>query len=101
MRVRWSPLAIARVAEIAEYIARDDPAAAERWVLSVFDRVKQVRDFVRSGRHIPELARRDIRELVHGNYRIIYRIERRGASILTVRHFKQILPVRDIDRAWE
>ncbi|MBN1669811.1 MAG: type II toxin-antitoxin system RelE/ParE family toxin [Kiritimatiellae bacterium] len=101
MRVRWSPLAVARVSEIAEYIARDNPIAAERWAISVFDRVKQVRDFSKSGRHVPEIIRKDIGELVHGNFRIIYRIERQAVSILTVRHFKQILPLEDIDRAWE
>jgi len=101
MRIQWSPLAVDRVSEIADYIAQDDPLAADKWVRSVFDRVKQVKNFSKSGRYVPEINRRDIRELVYGNYRIIYRIETRAVSVLTVRHFKQILPIEDIHNAWK
>ncbi len=99
MRIQWSPLAVDRVSEIVDYIAQDDPLAADRWVRSVFDRVKQIKDFSKSGRYVPEINRKDIRELVYGNYRIIYRIETTVVSILTVRHFKQILPIEDIYNA--
>jgi plasmid stabilization system protein ParE len=101
MRIQWSPLAIDRVSEIADYIAQDDPLAADKWVRSVFDRVKQVKDFSKSGRYVPEINRKDIRELIYGNYRIIYCIDKKVVSILTVRHFKQILPIKDIDNAWK
>lgn len=101
MRIQWSPLAVDRVSEIAGYIAQDDPLAAERWIHSLFDRVEQVTDFSKSGRYVPEIKRRDIRELIYGNYRIIYRAEKTVVSILTVRHAKQILPIKEIDDAWE
>lgn len=101
MRIQWSPLAVDRVSEIADYIAQDNPLAADKWVRSVFDRVKQVKDFSKSGRYVPEINRKDIRELIYGNYRIIYRIEIKKVSILTVRHIKQILPVEDIHSAWK
>jgi plasmid stabilization system protein ParE len=96
MKLVWSPLALQRVSEIAFYIARDDPDAADRWVVSVFERVEQVRDFARSGRRVPEVGRVDIRELLYGNYRIIYRIEPKRIAILTVRHGSQLLPVDEI-----
>ena len=99
MRIRWSPLAVDRVSEIADYIAQDDPLAADRWIRSVFDRVKQIKNFSKSGRYVPEINRKDIRELVYGNYRIIYRIETKVVSVLTVRHFKQILPIEDVHNA--
>ena len=99
MKIQWSPLAVGRVSEIAEYIAQDDSFSAETWVRSVFDRVKQVKDFSKSGRYVPEIKRKDIRELIYGNYRIIYRIEKNRVSVLTVRHVRQILPVDDIRNA--
>jgi plasmid stabilization system protein ParE len=37
MKIQWSPLAVDRVGTIADYIAQDDPFAAEKWVQSVFD----------------------------------------------------------------
>ncbi|MBW2647342.1 MAG: type II toxin-antitoxin system RelE/ParE family toxin, partial [Deltaproteobacteria bacterium] len=36
------------------------------------------------------------RELIYGNYRIIYRIETKQISILTIRHGRQILPINEI-----
>ncbi|MBN2786104.1 MAG: type II toxin-antitoxin system RelE/ParE family toxin [Pontiellaceae bacterium] len=101
MKILWSPLAVERIGEISEYIAQDSPMAAERWVLSIFDRVEQVKDFSESGQSVPEINRKDIRQLVIANYRIIYRVESKVVSILTVRHFRQILPDEDITNAWK
>ncbi|HOE00241.1 MAG TPA: type II toxin-antitoxin system RelE/ParE family toxin [Kiritimatiellia bacterium] len=97
MKVEWAPLAIDRVAEIAAYIAEDNPSAAEKWIRNIFVRVGQLRQFPRSGRAIPETTRKDIRELIWGNYRIIYRITARRVAILTVRHTKTILPLAELD----
>ena len=96
MKVQWAPLAIDRVAEIAAYIAEDNPVAAEKWIRDAFARIEQLGRFPKSGRRIPETPRKDIRELVWGNYRIIYRAEAGQISILTVRHMKQILPMADL-----
>jgi toxin ParE1/3/4 len=96
MKVTWAPLAIDRVAEIASYIAEENPPAAEKWIRKIFARVGQLTSFPESGRHLPETNRPDIRELVWGNYRIIYRIESHQVAILTVRHTKQILPIEDL-----
>jgi len=96
MRVIWSPLAIDRATEIAEYIAEDNPTAAENWVNSVFAKVESLKSFPESGRIVPEIDNVNFRELIYGNYRINYRIEENQISILTIRHGKQILPVDEI-----
>jgi toxin ParE1/3/4 len=96
MKVSWSPLAIDRVAEIAEYIARDNSEAAKGWVDTVFEKVASLKSHPESGRVVPEANNRAIRELLYGNYRIVYRVEDKRVSILTVRHGKQILPVDEI-----
>lgn len=96
MRVIWSPLAVDKASEIAEYIARDNPSAAENWVNAVFTQVEQLKSFPESGRIVPEIGNYFFRELIYGNYRIIYRIEEKRVSILTIRHGKQILPVDEI-----
>ena len=97
MKIIWSPLAVEKISEIAEYISRDDPIAATNWVNSIFNRARQIKSFPEIGRSVPEIRRSEIRELVYGNYRIIYRLETEQISILTVRHFKQILPIEDLD----
>jgi len=96
MKVTWSPLAIDRVAEIASYMAEANRNAAETWIHKIFERTGQLAHFPESGRYLPEMPRRDIRELVWGNYRIIYRIASRQVSVLTVRHARQILPLGDL-----
>ncbi|NTW89125.1 MAG: type II toxin-antitoxin system RelE/ParE family toxin [Desulfobulbaceae bacterium] len=96
MKVVWSPLAIDRVAEIAEYIAQDNSTAAENWVNTVFARAEGLGAFPQSGRIVPEISDDRFRELICGNYRIIYRIEESRVSILTIRHGKQILPEEEL-----
>jgi len=97
MRIIWSPLAVDRVSEIAEYIAMDNTAAAEKWVDTIFKKVKELQNFPESGRIVPETENKSIRELIYGNYRIIYRAEKDAISVLTIRHGKQLLPMEDIN----
>ena len=85
-RVVWLPLAVQRVSQIAQAIARDRPGAATRWVDAVFAAVTPLAEFPDSGRVVPEVSRQDIREVFHGEYRIVYKVETRRVAILTVRH---------------
>ncbi|MBF8274915.1 MAG: plasmid stabilization protein [Magnetococcales bacterium] len=86
MKIIWSPLAVDRVSEIAEYIAQDKPSAAEKWINTVFSKVEQLKSSPEIGRVVPEIRNDQFRELIYGNYRIIYRIEKTQISILTIRH---------------
>jgi toxin ParE1/3/4 len=83
-------------AEIAHYIAQDEPSAAEKWVNTVFSKVEQLKTSPEIGRIVPEINNNQLRELIYVNYRIIYRIEKEQISILTIRHGKQILPIDEI-----
>jgi len=96
MKIIWSPLAIDRSSEIADYIAQDKPSAAEKWINTVFSKVEQLKSSPEIGRIVPELNNTQFREIIYGNYRIIYRIEKKQISILTIRHGKQILPINEI-----
>jgi len=96
VKVVWSPLAVDRVSEVAEYIALNNPIAAENWIDSVFDSVKRLEKFPNSGRIIPEIQLKEFRELILGNYRIIHRVEEKQVSILTVRSSWEILPVDEV-----
>ena len=96
MKIVWSPLAIDRATEIAEYIAFDSPSAAKNWVDKVFEKIELLKLSPKLGRVVPEIEREEIRELIYGNYRIIYHHSVQKISILTIRHGKQILPVEEI-----
>ena len=96
MKLIWSPLAIDRISEIADYIARDNIDASVKWIEDIFNKIERLRKFPESGRVVPEIDKNNIREIIYGNYRIVYQIRDKEISILTVRHFKQILPISDI-----
>ncbi|MBI4690386.1 MAG: type II toxin-antitoxin system RelE/ParE family toxin [Nitrospirae bacterium] len=96
MKINWSPLAIDRASEIAEYIAQDKPSAAEKWINTVFSKVEHLKSSPEIGRIVPEIRHDRFREMIYGNYRIIYRLEKTQISILTIRHSKQILPIDEL-----
>lgn len=96
MKVLWTDLAIERVGDIADYITRDNPAAAERWVKNIFEQVEEIKEYTNRYRHIPESSDRTLREVIFGNYRIIFKSKPDVITIMTVRHFKQILPIDDL-----
>ncbi|AGF78770.1 plasmid stabilization system protein [Desulfocapsa sulfexigens DSM 10523] len=96
MKITWSPLAIDRASEIAEYISLDNPTAASKWIDDIFEKVLILNSMPKMGRTVPEINRKEIRGIIFGNYRIIYRIEEMSIAILTIRHTKQILPVDEL-----
>jgi addiction module RelE/StbE family toxin len=95
MKIVWSPLAIDRASEIADYIARDKPSAAEKWIDTIFSKVEHLKAFPETGRIVPEINNSQFREIIFGNYRIIYRIEKKRISTLTIRHGEQVLPIKE------
>ena len=96
MKLIWSPLALDRASEIIDYISLDNPSAAKRWLNTVFDKVEQLISSPEIGRIVPEISDSNFREIIYGNYRIIYRIEPTNIAILTILHGKQILPIDEI-----
>ena len=86
MRVIWAPRALDRAAEAAEYIAEDRPEVAAKWVDGLFDAVGKLARFPRRGRIVPEVGRSEVRELLYEGYRVVYRVDEKHVSILTVRH---------------
>jgi toxin ParE1/3/4 len=96
MKIVWSPLALNRVNEIADFISQDDVEAARVWVIDIFGIVERLQNFPESGRIVPEIKRSNIRELIFKNYRVVYKVGHKHISVLTVRHTKQILPLKEI-----
>ena len=95
MKVVWSPLALERVEDIAQYIAEDKPYAAVEWVEGLFNTVERLSDFPQSGGVVPEVGGRRIREVRFGAYRIIYSVSDQ-IDILTVRRSSQLLRMSEL-----
>lgn len=95
MRIVWSPLALERVEDISQYIAEDKPDAAVKWVDGLFATVERLADFPESGRIVPEVGARRIREVVFGTYRVIYSTKEQ-IDILTIRRSSQLLRLSEL-----
>jgi len=82
MKVIWTELAVVKLEKFADYIALDKPGAALVFVESIQKSVNKLMKFPEAGCEVPEIRRADIRELIKGKYRIIYRLETNRISIL-------------------
>ena len=91
-QIIWDPVAIDDLDEIARYIARSAPVAARRLVQRIIDRVEKLKKFPLSGGFIDEDSRRIYRQLIQGNYRIIYRCESDNVLVVAVYHVARLLP---------
>ena len=94
-RLVWTEQAVADLEGIREFIARDSPRYAEIVVLRLVEAAERLRQFPRSGRVVPELGREDVREVLWGTYRLVYRVAAEEAQVLTVFRASRLLPLRE------
>ena len=84
MKIAWTNEALERLAGIEDYISKDSPERAARFVDQLIEHAESLRDTPRAGRTVPEVAQPDIRELIFKKYRIVYRVKKDRIEILTV-----------------
>ena len=92
LSIQWTRRSVADLEAIAEYIARENPAAADAWVLKLTTRLEAVAGVPWSGRKVPELGRDDLREVIMRGYRLVYRVRARRITVLTVFEGHRLLP---------
>lgn len=90
-KVFWTRQAREDLAAVRAFIARDAPATASAFVRRLRISVGRLREFPLSGQIVPGLSRNDIREILYGSYRIIYRVSDRRVDVLTVYHSARLL----------
>lgn len=91
-RVRWTQRAASDLVAIGEYIASDNLGAARRHVERLRRRARDAARAPLAGRRVPEFQRDDVRELLLGSYRIVYRVAKGGVEVLTVFEGHRLLP---------
>jgi toxin ParE1/3/4 len=89
--IGWSEIALDDIREIHEYISKDSRLYADRYIDILFNRVDQLETHPKSGRVVPEYNIETIRELIEGNYRIVYKVTEDSVSILRVHHAARLL----------
>ena len=86
-KIVWTSSSLRDLQQIHEYISEDSMFYADRFVTKLYERVNILEDFPLTGRMVPEKEDESIRELIEGNYRIFYKVEKRNnISILRVHH---------------
>lgn len=85
-QVTWAPQAIQDVDAIRAYVARDSVRYADLVVERLVAAVERLKDSPHSGRVVPELGDESIREVIVGNYRIVYRLRHDVVEVATVFH---------------
>lgn len=84
--VRWTEQASDDLQATTEFIAHDSPEYASLFATDVIDVVDRISAFPQMGRMVPETHNTDIREVILGNYRIVYRVRGYDVEVLTVYH---------------
>jgi toxin ParE1/3/4 len=91
VKIVWTDLAIEDLKSIHEYISIDSKFYADRFIAKLISRVNQLANHPQSGRMVPEFGKEDIRELIEGNYRIIFRIGIDHIGVVRVHHSARLL----------
>ncbi len=91
--IKWSPKAITNLEEICVYIARDSEVYAKLFAKKVMAIVKDIPQFPRAGRMVPEYEDNQLREKIFKNYRIVYRIKEKEKliEIVSICHGAKLL----------
>jgi plasmid stabilization system protein ParE len=94
VEVIWTNQALYKLNKFVDYIAQDDVLIAEKWALKLIEKTDQLIEQPESGRIVPEYNESNLRELIFGNYRVIYRIRKNENTVYiqTVWHVRQDPP---------
>ena len=95
--IRWTERAVADLIAIGEYIAADKPSAARSWVERLRHQAELAAVTSLAGRRVPEIERDDVRETFLRSFRIVYRVDAGGITVLTVFEGHRLLREGDID----
>ena|SRR5687767_13008444 len=97
--VNWTPQSISDIDQIAKFIARESLKFAKIQVLRFFEVVLVLEKLPKLGRIVPEFDKSNIREIILGNYRIVYKIiSTQKIDILAVHHSSRILKISRLRR---
>lgn len=98
VKIVWTRQSADELKDIFDYIAKDSRRYAENQVKRIREKTQVLKTQPESGRIVPELEIEQIRELIEGNYRIVYRlIEKNRVEILTIHHSSRDFNSRDLN----
>ncbi|MCB9953844.1 MAG: type II toxin-antitoxin system RelE/ParE family toxin [Planctomycetaceae bacterium] len=85
--VVWTLEAARCLEDIHDYIAADNPSAADRVVTGIYEKVQLIGAHPRLGQRYEPIADREVRQTIYGHYRIAYLIvDEQHIEVLGVFH---------------
>ena len=97
VKIVWTEQSVSELRDIFDYISKDSKRYAENQIRRIKAKTSFLTKTPESGRIVPELGVSEIRELIEGNYRIIYRLrDKDHVEILTIHHSARDLESRKI-----
>lgn len=102
-----TPIAEAELQVAFEYIQKDSPVRAERWLQTLYDKIATLEKFPQRCAIAPdsEFVGEELRHMVFRSHRVIFRLEksRRSVQVLGIRHGARLFigeaPPRERDDA--
>ena len=95
--IRWSEQSADDLEAIFNFIARDSEHYARVFIQRIFDSIERLENFPQSGRMVPEYKSKNIREIILGYYRIIYKIDKDSVTLLTIHHSSKLFTKKKSD----
>jgi len=93
MRILWSPQSLRDLDAIHGYIAKT-LSIMHLTIARIFSAVEQLIQFPRSGRIVPERDEPEIREVIVGRFRVVYRLQDELIEVATVFRAAREFPER-------
>lgn len=94
--VRWAQAAFDDLDSIATYIGKDSPHYAATFVREALEAGSSLAHMAQRGRVVPEWHEKNMRELLLGNYRLIYQVTDKVVHVVGLVH-----GARDLDLLWK
>jgi len=98
VRINWTLQAKHDLKSIADYISNDSKRYAKLQVVKIRTKTTILKSHLKIGKIVTEIDNHNIRELIEGNYRIIYKIvSEKQIDILTIHHSARDLLGRSLE----
>lgn len=90
--IKWTDQSIQDIENIASFIAKDSGKYAKIQTIRFFDAAHTLISHPKIGQIVPEVGDDTVRQILQGNYRIIYKIVNDNLiHILTIHHSRRLL----------
>ena len=90
-RIVWTPKALDDLESLLSYIAKESPVTARRFAQKIIQRIDLLAKQPFLGSYIAEDDTRTYRQIIQGNYRVLYRTDGEMIFVVAIHHAARLL----------